>query len=50
MEEEVVALEKDWWSNEVVAAWYGPRPEISPLQGEYSRKRGGRGRSGTKSF
>lgn len=49
IEEEVVALEKDWWSNEVVAAWYGPQPEISPLKGEYSRKKGGRGRSGTKS-
>lgn len=26
LEQEVERLERDWWSSEVVAAWYGPQP------------------------
>jgi hypothetical protein len=27
----VEKLEKEWWSSEVVAAWYGPRPGAAPV-------------------
>ncbi|WVQ84223.1 hypothetical protein IAT38_006374 [Cryptococcus sp. DSM 104549] len=40
---EVDALEKEWWESEIVAAWYGPRMEVS------SRSRGLGGRSGRRS-
>lgn len=32
--EEIERLEKEWWSSEVVAAWYGPRYNLELIKGE----------------
>lgn len=48
MKQELVALENDWWSSELLQRGM-VRLEINPHKGAYSRKRDERGKNGTKS-